>query len=198
LPFAQRSTAEVNSRADTISKLANRQLWNPRFVELEAQYNTASGRIVAECYFALTEAYKQRWGLSGRTEGTKVAALTAAAIAVVKPIRPVPQAKKLDDVQWLYVNPSFAIFAAYDGIAHAFYAQDFDERRRLFRSLQQLSLPCIDPIIAEGNATDGKFTTVWQLDPNHPDLAYLDVLVSYFEALKREQEYLLRLGRLGG
>jgi hypothetical protein len=198
VPFAKRPAAEVSSRADTIKELAIQQLWNPRFVQLEAEYRPVSGKITAECYFALTDAYKARWGLTGRTEATKVAALTAAAIAVVKPIRPVAAAKKLDDIQWPYVNPSFAIFAAYDGIPHAFYAHDFDEQRRVLRSLRDLTLTCVNPIIEEGNRTDGNFVTVWELDHNHPDLAYLDILVSYFESLKREENLLLRLGRAGG
>ena len=165
---------------------------------MEAEYRHASGRITAECYFALTDAYKARWNLVGRTEGTKVAALTAAAIAVVKPLRPVATARKLVDVEWPYINPSFAIYAAYDGIPHAFYAHDFDEQRRILRSLRDLSLPCLAPILAEGNETDGNFVTTWDLDPDHSDMAYLDILVSYFEALKRQQDLLLRVGRAGG
>jgi hypothetical protein len=200
LPVRGRTPADIRSRADTLNDLAIRQLWNPRFVELMARFERPAATILSECYFALTEAYKIRWRLGGRTEWTKVAALTAATIAVVKPLRPSSRSD-VSDVRWPYLNPSFAIFAAYDGIPQAFYALDFDEQRRVLRALRDAELRCLRPIIAEGNSTDGKYVTEWSFsfdDPQHcMDAAFLDILISYFESLKREEKYRLRLGGAG-
>jgi hypothetical protein len=199
LSVVGKTAAEVASRADVLAELAFKQLWQRDFVSLAAEFRRPTSRIMAECYFAMSEAYKRQTLSPGaRSEWTKVAALTAATIAVVNPIRPSARAADLGNPAWLYVNPSFAMFAAYDGIPNLFFAKDFDEQRRVLRSLRELRLPSLNPIIVEGVQADGNFTSDWYIDLNSSELSYLDLLISYFVLLKENEEIRLRAGRSQG
>lgn len=193
MPVSGKTPHDISARAETLKELAYRQLWNPEFVHLDAQFNPKTANILAECYFAMSEAYKREWKLAGRTEWTKVGALTAATIAVVKPLRPMPGSSKVNDVAWAYFNPSFAMFAAYDGIPGLFFARSFDEQRRVLRALARIEMPSLDPIIAEGNANNGVLTSDWCLTLTTQELSFLDLLVSYFVLLKENER--LRLER---
>jgi hypothetical protein len=137
--------------------------------------------ILAEAYFALSEAYKrERLEKESRTEWVKAAALVAAAVCVINPLRPIGRA---DTIEWLYVNPAFAMLCAYGHAQHIFAAQSFDERRRLYQALQSVRLPCLDPLISEGNVTGGKFTTTWNLKLSAGEISILDALVTAFNLL---------------
>ncbi len=83
-----KTAGEVSARAQTFSDLAHEQMWHPDFVALDVVFPDGVENILAEVYFALSEAYKRKRLKPGsRTEWTKAAAFTAIAVALVKPLR---------------------------------------------------------------------------------------------------------------
>src|ERR1700680_907941 len=74
----------------------------------------------------------------------------------------------------------------------------FDERRRLLQSLQSLRLPCLDPIIAEANATGGRFHSNWQIEISNNEMSQLDALVTAFMLLKQNEDLLSQQEQITG
>src|SRR5438552_5187445 len=56
-------------------------------------------------------------------------------------------------------------------------------------------LPCLTPMIDEGIATNGKMSSDWRIELSGSEGAYLDSLVSYFDALKQDEQRSLEMGR---
>ena len=88
-----------------------------------------------------------------------------------------------DRIEWLYVNQAFGMLCAYGHAQSIFMAQPFDERRRLLQSLQAMRLPCLDPVIAEGNTTGGNFKSNWNVALSAGETSMLDALVTAFNLL---------------
>jgi hypothetical protein len=145
LTVVGKTAEEVATRAETFQALAELQLEQDDFKTPNIAFVPASASILAECYFALSEGYKRRrLRASSRTEWTKAAALVAATVNVVNPLRP---SGRTDDPSWLYVNPAFGMLCAYGHAQHVFLAPPFDEKRRFYQTLQSLRLPCLDPLL---------------------------------------------------
>lgn len=118
-----KTTEEIVARANLFKELAYQQLWHPVFSSLNIDFRPETANILAESYFALSEAYKRRRLSPGsRTEWIKAAALTAATVAVVNPMRPTGIAI---NYRWPYVNPSFAMLCAYGHAHHMFFLDGF-------------------------------------------------------------------------
>lgn len=181
-----KTAEDVVARAETFRILAEIQIQQHDFKALNIAFDPASAVILAECYFALSEGYKRkRLHDTSRTEWTKAAALVAATVSVVNPLRP---SGRVDDPSWLYINPSFGMLCAYGHARHIFFVRAFDDRRRFYQSLQSLRLPCLDPIIAEGNVTNGKFVSNWTIDISQGEMSQLDGLVTSFAILKQNED----------
>jgi hypothetical protein len=176
-----KTAADIAARAKTFKVLADIQILQPDFAALNISCDQATMAILAESYFALSEAYKRaRLHDSSRTEWVKASALVAATVSVVNPLRPSGRA---DKIEWLYVNQAFAMLCAYGHAQSIFSEQPFDERRRLYQALQSIRLPCLDPIISEGNVNNGKFHSTWNIVLTPPEISTLDALVTMFNLL---------------
>jgi hypothetical protein len=183
LPVVGKTAEEIAARATTFRTLAEIQLRQPDFAALNIACRPRIENVLAEAYFALSEAYKRvRLHGASRTEWVKAGALVAATVSVVNPLRP---AGRADQIEWLYVNPAFGMLCAYGHAQNVFAAQEFDERRRLYQTLQSIRLPCLDPIIAEGNVTDGNFQTWWNISLSDGETSMLDAVVTIFNLLAR-------------
>jgi hypothetical protein len=181
LPVVGKAAEDVAARAETFRILAAIQLSQPDFAALKIVFSPGIENVLAEAYFALSEAYKRvRLRRDSRTEWVKAGALVAATVSVINPLRP---AGRADKIEWPYVNPAFAMLCAYGHAQNIFAAQPFDERRRLYQSLQSIRLPCLDPIIREGNVTNGCFTSYWDLTLLPGEISMLDALVTAFNLL---------------
>jgi len=181
-------TAEEIAARGNVQAACRDQLQQEDFKSLNIAFGAESAVILAESYFALSEAYKRkRLHRESRTEWSKTAALVAATVSVINPLRPRGRA---DDPTWLYVNPAFGMLCAYGHAQAVFFARRFDERRRLLQSLQSLRLPCLDPIIAEANATGGRFHSNWQIEISNNEMSQLDALVTAFMLLKQNEDLL--------
>jgi hypothetical protein len=147
--------------------------------------NQKRANILAEAYFALSEGYKKkRLNPGARTEWSKAAALSAATVAIVDPLRPAARADTNDPL-WPYINPLFAMLCAYGHARNMFEWQRFDVKRRVYLALRGIELPSLDPIIQEVRTQNGRFTSTWDLTLSSREMAYLDLLVSVFDFLPR-------------
>jgi hypothetical protein len=192
LAVVGKTAEEIAARAETFSALAHAQLWLPEFAALNIHFEPATASILAEAYFAISEAYKrERLKPGSRTEWTKAAALAAATVAIVKPLRPVGAP---NDPLWPLINPMFAMTCAYGYVRNMFGAKPFDEKHRMYRALMGLELPSLAALIEEGNATKGKFQSRWEITLSPHEIALLDLLVAYFVQLQENEHLLLKLG----
>lgn len=181
MPVVGKTAAEIAARAATFRRLAQIQLEHPDFAALNISFRPETANILAECYFALSEAYKiERLPPGSRTNWIKAAALVAATVCAVNPLRP---AGRSDSLEWLYINPQFALLCAYGHARSVFLPDRFDEKRRFYQSFQNVVLPSLAPIIAEGNASNGVFKSTWKITLSDSEKSYLDLLVSSFVLL---------------
>jgi hypothetical protein len=76
LPVPGKTAQEIAARAKLYERLAQLQLSHPDFRDLNLTIASGSANILAECYFALSEAYKGEVNEAGsRTEWIKSAAI---------------------------------------------------------------------------------------------------------------------------
>jgi hypothetical protein len=178
LAVAGKTAQEIATRAETYRVLANIQMSQPDFIQTQVAFEPNCANLLSEAYFALSEAYKKRrLKTQSLTDWTKVAALTAVTVSFVRPIRP---SGRVDSPHWPYLNPAFGLLCAYGLSQTVFEYPEFDQRRRFYQALEGISLPCLSPILAEGIATKGNFTSTWDLSQTISDseIAYLDMLVT--------------------
>jgi hypothetical protein len=128
---------------------------NKRFPGAVTAHPT-TGIVVANCYFLLSDAYKRRRGMeNSRTHTYKVAALTAATIMALRPIR-------ITDVvvvsaQVAFANQQCSMRAAQALLGLDLEKIDADFLRRLYASvLDQVELPCLAAYL---NAFETAFPT---------------------------------------
>jgi hypothetical protein len=188
VPVVGKTAEAIAARANTFRTLAEIQLQQDDVMKLNVVFRPESALVLAEAYFALSEAYKRkRLSSTSLTEWSKAGALVAATVSVISPLRP---GGRIDDPTWLYLNPAFGMLCAYGHTQHVFFARPFDERRRFYQSLQSLRLPCLDYIIAEANKQNGNLTSTWELTLSDAEMSMLDVLVSSFVLLRENDELL--------
>jgi hypothetical protein len=156
---------------------------------LDVRFHPKIGDLLAEVYFALTDAYKAAFLSPGRrTEARKIAALTCASIAAVQPLR--PPASTIEREEYLYINPMFAMRCACAIVDHPWHKRAFDERRRFCKALMDIRLPCTDDMIADANANDGVILLgTYSLDLSPPERAFLHMLIGRFEVLEQQKIY---------
>jgi hypothetical protein len=181
LAVVGKTAGEIATRSQTFAELALEQLQHPDFVAANVSFHQPSANILAEAYFALSEAYKRRRLKSdSRSDWSKAAALTAITICAINPIRPAGPANA---PEWPYLNPQFGLFCAHAFSQSVFTLPGFDQQRRLFQSLQSAKLPCLSPLIAEGNVNNGSFTSNWNIAISDNEMAYLDLMITMFVVL---------------
>jgi hypothetical protein len=99
LAVVGKTAEEIAARAETFRQLAETQLQQEDFKSLNIAFRAELAVILAESYFALSEAYKRkRLHRDSRTEWSKAAALVAATVSVINPLRPSGRA---DNLTWL-------------------------------------------------------------------------------------------------
>jgi hypothetical protein len=186
LAVVGKTAGDIATRSQTFAELAYQQLQQPDFVAANVSFHPPSANILAEAYFALSEAYKRRrLKDDSRSDWSKAAALTAITVSVINPIRPAGPANQ---PQWPYLNPQFGLLCAHSFSQKVFQLPGFDQQRRLFQSWQSAKLPCLSPIIAEGNANGGNFTSNWEISISDNEMAYLDLMITMFVILIGQPE----------
>ncbi|MGB7101182.1 MAG: hypothetical protein WBD95_20760 [Xanthobacteraceae bacterium] len=108
----------------------------------------AAGVAVANCYFLLSDAYKRHRGMQdSRTHKYKVAALTAATIMALRPIR--ISSAVVVSTQVAFANQQCAMRATQALLGLDLERLDGDFIRRLYASvLDRIELPCLAKYLA--------------------------------------------------
>lgn len=188
MPILGIEPERILSRAQTIENAANQLLSSPTFSRLQFVFNPASAVVVAECYFALSEAYKgPLLPVGARTQPPKMAAFSAAAIGVVKPIR--PPTLPIEDEEYLYVNGMLAMRVGCGFVRHNFNKRSFDDRRRWYKSVQGHYLPSLNPILEEANANEYKISQVYSISLSAAEIAELETLIEAFSLFQMLGEH---------
>jgi hypothetical protein len=183
VPVAGVSSQDILARAGFFEAAIEVALASPAFVGVPLFHHPRIPVVLAESYFALTEAYKYHHLQPGkRTEEIKQAALTAATICVVKPLRPQHGAAATEEM--IYCNQMLAMRAACAIVEHPFGSRAFDERRRFYRAIGDFALPAIAPLIAEANANNGELTTEFSFDLSLRERHDLNMLINMFAVLR--------------
>ena len=108
----------------------------------------AAGLLVANCYFLVSDAYKLRRGMQNSlTHKYKVAALTAATIMALRPIRVTNNI--VTSVQVAFANQQCSMRAAEALLGVDLEKIDADFLRRLYISiLDRVELPCLQKYLS--------------------------------------------------
>jgi hypothetical protein len=157
----------------------------------------AAGFLVANCYFLISDAYKRRRGMaSSRTHEYKVAALTAATIMALRPIR--ITTATVTSVRVAFANQQCCMRAAEGLIGFDIARLEKDFIRRLYASvLDLIELPCLSKYLAAFEAAFDppqavKFAELEVAVPfdDHSvelspmELASLDNLINHFKTMQ--------------
>lgn len=178
-------------RAGFFAEAISLHLKDIAFAGTEIEHHPKISSVMAEAFFALTDAYERRHLNAGKKiEPVKQAALTCAVICCVMPLRPVLEL--VDREELIYINPMLAMRAACAIIAHPFHRRAFDEQRRHYRLTQSLSLPSLAPLLDEANTNDCVLTSNFELDLKRDERDRLNGLVNYFTVLKELKIYTLK------
>ena len=135
--------------------------------DLGLLYHPSVADVLSHIYFGLSEAYKAEYLYPHeRTDPTKQAAITCAAISVVKPLRP-PSAEIARE-EFLYANQMLAMRCSCSISEHPFHTQAFDARRRIYKQLSLIELPYTKEVMTESANNNGQIKSeiVFKLNLN--------------------------------
>ncbi len=182
-----RSAEELTERSAYFKHILDLQCGSSLFRLSPIEYHVSMPEILAHVYFCLTDAYKQKHlHIGHRTDLAKRAAIKAATIAYVAPLRPPPgvnippQDDSFEGSLYRYANPMLAMRAASSVVAHPFHKRPFDDRRRVFNALAGLKFASVDPILAEARTNEGLITSAWTINITPQEESNIGLLVDQF------------------
>lgn len=173
---------DIVARANYFKQMLDIELASPALRDAELFYHESMPDILAQCYFAISQAYKKIYLAEGhRTDTSKRAALTCAAIVAVCPIRQDPDSNSEEKAaEAAYANPMLAMRCSCSIVNHPFHKRPFDDRRRIYRAFFGFALPSIEPILAEARANNGKIISDWEISLAPEEETLLNLLVDDF------------------
>jgi hypothetical protein len=189
MPVAGKTASEISTRAEYFRKMIDLQCRSPAMRDLGLVYHPNAADVLSHIYFGLSEAYKAEYLYPDRrTDPTKQAAITCAAIAVVKPLRP-PSAE-IEREEFLYVNQMFAMRCSCSIIEHSFHTQAFDARRRVYKQLSLIEFPCTKEAMTEAANNNGQIKSELVFDLSSTEDYKLKSLMNLFVVLNDLQHCL--------
>ncbi|MBR0866293.1 hypothetical protein JQ614_32205 [Bradyrhizobium diazoefficiens] len=148
-------------------------------------YHVGQPELLAHVYFALHDAFKSFYLRDGHlSDSAKRAAVSCATVIAVAPIHPNPNLtvdpNTDDDID--YPNPFLAARCAATYLSHPFEKKSWDARRRDYVGYTGLQFACVDPIIADWEANNGRVTQAWLVPKLSPqEEASLCLLANSFQ-----------------
>jgi hypothetical protein len=159
------------------------QLGSRLMRDLGIVYHPQAPNLLAHVYFALSEAYKGGFLYPDRrTDPTKIAAITCAAISGVRPLHAPTAAVEREE--YIYVNQMLAMRCACGIVDHPVHTRGFDEQRRIYMMLQRIALPSIEPIVDEAVSNNGLITSDFQIKLTSAEEFNLKALINLFVVYK--------------
>lgn len=182
MPVVGKTAAEISTRAEYFRKMIELQCRSPALRDLGLLYHPSAADVLSHIYFGLSEAYKAEYLYPHeRTDPTKQAAITCAAISVVKPLRP-PSAE-ITREEFLYANQMLAMRCSCSIIEHRFHTQAFDARRRIYKQLSLIEFPCTKEVMTEAANNNGQIKSEIVFKLNLNEEYKLKSLVNLFVVL---------------
>jgi hypothetical protein len=187
--------AVVGITADQISARANffriaiqKQIESPILTGLSPVFHPRAPEVLVEMYFCISQAYKSVYMDPGRrTDDSKKAAFSCAAICALKPIR--CEASEIEKEEFIYINEMLAMRVACAIVEHPFHTRHFDEVRRFYRALQDFSLPSLRGFMQEVRSGDGQIVSEHSISLSVSDRSALNLLINMFSVLKDMRVY---------
>ncbi|MBX9710674.1 MAG: hypothetical protein K2X60_06535 [Xanthobacteraceae bacterium] len=188
MPVVGKTALEISNRAAFFKTAIDIQLAAPAMQGLGLGYHPLMPDILAHAYFAMSEAYKKQFLYPAKqTDPTKQAAITSAAIAFIKPLR--PPDSRIQREEYIYVNPMMAMRAACGIVDHPFHTRDFDGQRRFFKQLDLLDFPNVTSIMSEAAANGGEIKGNLQITLTRQEEYQLKSLINMFVVLRDMKIY---------
>jgi hypothetical protein len=183
VPVVGKTALDISARAAFFKDAIETQIRAPAMQGLGLVYHDRMPEILAHAYFAMSQAYKRTFLYPDKqTDPTKQAALTCAAFAFIKPLRP-PDAR-IQREEYIYVNAMLAMRAACAIVEHPFHTRDFDSQRRFFKQLDLLDLPNVTSIMNEAAANGGEIKGNLQITLTRQEEYQLKSLINMFVVLR--------------
>lgn len=185
MPVVGKSAQEIARRAAYFVEMIELALTSAAYTGKELVWHPEVGNVLAHVYFAMSEAYKRKHlSVGSRTDVTKIAALTSATIAIVKPLRPTNQDLGLEGY---YLNEIFGLRCACSIVEHPH--RNFDDMRRFARVFHGAEWPSVAPIIAEAVEKNGQIITEFEIDLTREEFVKLNGLVNLYVVLRDLKVY---------
>jgi hypothetical protein len=183
VPVVGKTALDISTRAEFFKDAIEVQLKSPAMQGLGLVYHEKMPEILAHAYFAMSEAYKRTFLYPNKqTDPTKQAALSCAAIAFIKPLR--PPDSRIQREEYIYVNAMLAMRASCAIVEHPFHTRDFDSQRRFFKQLDLLDLPNVTSIMNEASANGGVIKGNLQIALTRQEEYQLKSLINMFVVLR--------------
>lgn len=183
MPVVGKTAAEIDARAAYFLRMIELLTGSSAFNHLEIIYHSNVHYVLAHVYFAMSEAYKSEFLNPGtRTDPTKQAALTAAAICAVNPLRPISTSAVVEE--HLYLNQMLAMRCACSIIEHPIHQRSFDEQRRIYLQMQRFVFPSVQPILDEAASNNGDIISNISMTLTRDEEQILKGLISLFVVYK--------------
>lgn len=173
-------TAYLEHRADEFGRAG---ILSPA----DVRFRSIAPRFIAEAYFLLSEAYKERRLRDGSsTEAPKIAAMMTLAILAVAPFQPV-NPLNVRMMATVIANPLFALFNASSIINNDFTGVSDDSYRRTLNFMRHLRMPCIRSYIIDISLGSNRAQDVYDVNPSDVELAHMDAVTLLYELLWKKQ-----------
>jgi hypothetical protein len=174
---------KVRQRADFFVAEAQQQCSTPRFAQYEFGLSRENAELLAEAYFLVNEAFKERRQEPGRrTQPPKIAAITCVVVATLNPLRPKrPPASAT--VETLYANPMFAMRLGCSIVGHPFHRRSWVEHMWFCDGLRSLSMPCLHRYIEAARNETRVLGAPYELDLSSDELRHIESRVGLFTVL---------------
>lgn len=174
---------KVRQRADFFLVEAGQLCAQARFAQYGFALSDENAMYLSEAYFLVNEAYKERRQNEGhKTQPPKIAAITAAVIGMVNPLRPAapPQAATKETT---YANPLFALRAACTIVDHPIHKRPWEQRMWFCDQTRLDRLECLDSYLELVRAGKRTIGDLFDISLSDADLARIEGRFSFYAVL---------------
>lgn len=174
---------KVRRRADFFLAEATQMCAVPRYAEYEFSLTDQNAQFLAEAYYLLSEAYKERRQTEGhRTQPPKIASLTTAVVATMNPLRPAKPPNKPNNIT-TYINPLFALRLADAIIDHPFKSLPWERTQWFCDGIRGDSLQCLAQYVEVARTGDRVVGSPFDMEISRDELRRIEDRFNFFYVL---------------
>jgi hypothetical protein len=182
VPVFAISVAKVRQRADFFLDEASRFCAQRPYSDYGFALSDEDAQFTAEAYYLLSEAYKQKRQITGRTQPSKIAALTAMVVATINPLRPHNPPDRPNIVS-TYANPLYALRLGCNIVQHPLHRQHWTRIQWFCDHLRQDAFICLNDYIAAARAVNRTIGSPFEIDISNQELKCIEGRIGFFDVL---------------